>query len=126
MTTEPRPSDPLENIVLPEKKKRVKKRFTSKEKIISKIDLFTKRKQAKEEEIRQLLREERTFREAAQQTSDNPDIIRSAQRIERKVDKVGKRVIVLDRKLSNLKERLAEFQTDTIPGITDDRSVQGI
>lgn len=126
MNTEPRPSDPTENIVLPPKKKRVKKRFTSKEKIISKIDLFTKRKQAKEEEIRQLLREARTFREAAYQTSDNASILKSAQKVERKVDAVGKRVIILDRKLSNLKERLAEFQTDTIPGITDDRSVEGI
>ena len=115
MNTEPEP-----------KKPRVKKRFTIKEQIIRKIDMFASRKLAKEEEIRQLLREARVYREAAQQTCDNSSIIKSAQRIERKIDRVGLRVIVLDRKLSNLKQRLAEFQTDVIPGITDDRSVQGV
>ncbi len=113
-------------LVLPEKKKRVKKRFTSREQIIDKIDMFTRRKETKEGEIRKLLGEARTYRDAASKTPDNAEIIKSAQRLECKADAVGKRVVFLDLKISHFKEKLAEFDTDTIPGITDDRSVSGL
>jgi hypothetical protein len=110
----------------PEKKPRTKKRLTSKEQIIRKIDMFTKRKGDKENEIRNLMGQARNYRDAAAQTTDNGSIVKMAQKVERKAEAVGKRVIILDRKLSTLKEKLAEFQTVPIPGFLDDTSVSSV
>ena len=127
METKPNIADlKPEDIVLPPKKPRVKKRFTSREQITRKIDQFTKRKSDKEEQIRKLLIESRTFRESSRQVGGHEELLRRARRVDDKVDQVGRSVVRLDRRLSALRNALGEFQTNTIPGITDDRSVEGV
>lgn len=110
----------------PVKPKRQKKRFTSREQITSKIDLFTRRKGAKEEEIRKLLIEAKTFRESSRQVGGHEELIRRARKVDENIDKIGNSVIRLDRKLSALRNALGEFQTLTIPGVTEDGSVPGV
>jgi hypothetical protein len=100
-----------------------KSRLTSSDQIIRKIELFAMRKLDKEKQIMVLLGEARIARYNAQTMGDD-DELRSAKRMERKAEAIGKRVIVLSRKLSSLKEKLAEFQTEVIPGFLPDNSVE--
>jgi hypothetical protein len=100
-----------------------KSRLTSSEQIIRKIELFAMRKLDKEKQIMDLLRESKIARYNGQTMGDE-DELRNAKRMERKADTIGKRVIVLSRKLSVLKEKLAEFRTDVIPGLLPDNSVE--
>jgi hypothetical protein len=100
-----------------------KSRLTSSEQIIRKIELFAMRKLDKEKQIMDLLREARIARYNAQTMGDDEEL-KTAQRMERKAEAIGKRVVVLSRKLSVLKDKLAEFQTEVIPGFLPDNSVE--
>lgn len=110
----------------PEKPKRTKVRFTTKEQIISKIDKFAK-KAAKQRELQRgcYLTASR-IREDARRTEDST-LLTEAQNHERRGDGWGKKADRLENKvLASLKRKLAEFQTDTIPGIDIDKSVEGL
>jgi len=124
MNTEPRPSDPTENIVLPEKKKRVKLRFTSREQIIKRIDKFAIKAIKRREQQRQC------YADASQARRLGHSDVENAGKVAKKEaegDKRGKQADRLEKDvLPKLKAKLAEFDTDPIPGITDDRSVPGI
>lgn len=102
-----------------------KKRYTTEQQITQKIDLFTKRKETKETQISALLTEARIIRESSQKVGGNEALLKEARAKEKKVDSIGKRVVVLDRKLSNLREKLGQFRTQPIPGFLPDNSVEG-
>lgn len=106
------------------------KRFTSREQIIAKIDKFTDKSKKQHKEAVELLEDSRNLTrmsrksksgstpaamitEAAFKESDAERLIKASKRIQERV-------------LPELKRKLAEFDTQTIPGITDDKTVEGI
>jgi hypothetical protein len=129
MDTEPKPTGPdLDKVelILPPKKKRVKKRFTSKEQIVKQIDKFTKKAKTQRDKQSKAYALANNIRRDAQRTSD-PTLLATAGRQDEIGDRWGRKADRLEREvLKVLSAKLAEFQTDTIPGITDDRSVPGI
>lgn len=106
--------------------KNTKKRFTTKEQIVKKIDTFADRKRKKEKQVMELNLEAKTFRESSQKVGGNEELLAMARRKESASDKAGKAVIRLDLKLSKLRAALAEFQTIPISGIVPDNTVEGV
>lgn len=106
------------------------KRFTSREQIIAKIDKFTAKAEGQHRKAVQLLDDAKNLMrmsrksksgttpmamitEASFKESDAERMIKASKRIRERV-------------LPDLKRKLAEFDTQTIPGITDDKTVEGI
>lgn len=126
-TPEPRQSDPLENIVLPEKKKRVPQRFTSKEQIIARIDKFTKKAKRHRENQRECYVKSGALRRHYQELPGPHEELSKATKLDAEGDRWGRKADRLEKDvLKVLSAKLAEFNTDTIPGILDDRSVPGL
>lgn len=115
------------NIVLPPKKKRVIKRFTSKEQIIAKIDKFTAKAKRHRDKQKDCYSKAGTIRRHYQETPGFHEELAKATKLDAEGDRWGKKADRLEKDvLKVLSQKLAEFQTDTIPGITNDRSVPGI
>lgn len=117
------------NIVLPPKKKRVAKRFTSKEQITKQIDKFTRKAQDQRKKQTDAYADAKKLRDIIGRSSEVEQVTlqRSARRKDEEGDRWGRKAYRLEKDvLKALSQKLAEFQTDTIPGITDDRSVPGI
>ncbi len=111
-------------VVLPEKKKRVAKRFTSKKQIEDRIDKFTKKANLRRDQQRQCYADANQIRRTCQGDVDN---IHKLAKKEAEGDRRGKQADRLEKDvLPKLKAKLAEFNTATIPGIMDDQSVPGI
>ena len=127
MDTEPKPTVPdLDKVelILPPKKKRVPKRFTSKEQIERQIDKFTRKAKRQRDEQRKLYADASLL---TRRRTDCVDAISQAAKKEADGDRLGRKADRLEKDvLPKLKAKLAEFQTDPIPGIMDDRSVPGI
>jgi len=142
MDTEPKPAPPtLENIesgkatfILPPKNKRVPPRFTSKEQIIARIDKFTRKAKRYRSEQTKAYQDARDLREIAHRNEKNPSpmvipgtLIKQATSLDAFGDKRGRQADRLEKDvLSKLSRKLAEFQTETIPGFMDDRSIPGL
>lgn len=115
------------NIVLPPKKKRVIQRFTSKEQIIAKIDKFTKKAESQRYQQKECYLKASKLRRVYQNRPGYHQELSKANKLDADGDKLGKKADRLEKDvLRVLRLKLAEFLTDTIPGITDDRSVPGI
>ena len=129
MDTEPKPTGiDLEatQIILPPKKKRVKKRFTSKEQILKQIDKFTQKAKTQRQKQSEAYSAANTIRRDAQRTDDST-LLTEAVKKDATGDRWGRKADRLEKDvLKVLSQKLAEFQTDPIHGITDDRSVPGI
>jgi hypothetical protein len=132
MDTEPIPLDHFDNIVLPPKKPRLKpKRLASKDEIIAKIDKFTAKAKKQRAKAEELMRDAKTLRElSAKEELDSPESIKLSGSAARKEDQANgwakKAGRIEDRVLAPLKNKLAEFQTETIPGFLPDNSVEGV
>lgn len=108
------------------KTKRVIKRFTSKEQIEKRIDKFSKKATAHRGKQSGAYSAANNIRRDAHRTDDH-SLLAAAQQKDDVGDKWGRKAHRLECEvLPKLKRKLAEFNTDTIPGITDDRSVEGI
>lgn len=120
--TQPNTSIPNpEDVVLPEKKKRVKKRFTTREQIVARIDKFTAKATRKRDLQRMAYSEAGQLRRVA---VGDESLIRKAVRKDADGDKLGLQADRLEKDvLGSLKRKLAEFDTETIPGMGVDRSV---
>ena len=111
-------------------KKRVKKRYTTKEQIVAQIDKFTAKKEAKSKRAAQLLHDAKDLRRIAY--SANPgeadaSMCKKADRMENDAHKLGVAIKLLEeRVLPNLKNKLSEFQTEVMPGFLPDNSVEGM
>jgi len=131
METEPRPED-FENIVLPPKKPRAKpKRLDSKEAIIARIDKFTdkaKRQRATAEGLIAAAKNLRALSAKEPLGSEECNTLsRLADKKEERAAAWGKKAgRIEERVLAPLKNRLAEFQTEVIPGFLPDNSVEGV
>jgi hypothetical protein len=111
-------------VVLPPKKPRVKIRFTSREQIIKRIDKFTAKAKRQRDEQRGLYADIGLLKTVMQ---NRVDVITKMSAKESQADRLGRKADRLERDvLPKLKAKLAEFQTDPLPGITDDRSVEGL
>lgn len=109
------------------KPKGQKKRYTSKEEIIAQIDKFTKKRDDKHKQAAQLLRDStELFRMASQpDCAMTASLTAEAKSKQWRADKLGKQVKRLeDKVLPVWKRKLAEFQTETIPGFLPDNSVE--
>lgn len=107
------------------KTKRPKKRFTSREQIIARIDKFTIKAKRQRESQRDCYVKSGQARRAHEQGDDS--LLRVIRMHESKGDKWGLKADRLEKDvLPALKAKLAEFDTDTIPGITTDRSVEAV
>lgn len=104
--------------------KRPKKRFTSREQIIARIDKFTAKAKRQRSEQQKLYSEANQLKRVM---TNRVEVIGTMARKETLADKLGLKADRLEKDvLPKLKEKLAEFDTDTIPGITMDRSVEAI
>lgn len=122
--TETKPITPTpENVVLPVKKKRVKPRFTTREQIIQRIDKFTVKAQRKRAE------QSKCYAQANHIRRDDRRLEELAGAAKHDVlgDKLGKQADRLEKDvLPKLKAKLAEFDTQIIPGIDIDKSIPAI
>ena len=115
-------NQPIESIL----KKRRKKRFTSRDQIIQRIDKFTRKA------ARQRASQTDCYLKAAQhrrhgQECDDVDSFNKAKEHDARGDGWGRKADRLERDvLPKLRAKLAEFDTETIPGITNDRSIPGL
>lgn len=129
MDTEPKPTAPdLDKVelILPPKKKRVPKRFTSKEQILKQIDKFTQKAKTQRQKQSEAYSAANNIRRDSHRTNDLT-LLGEAVKKDSIGDRWGRKADRLEKDvLKALSAKLAEFQTDTIPGITDDRSVPGI
>lgn len=117
------------NIVLPPKKKRVVKRFTSKEQIIDKIDKFTKKAKHQRAKQQECYADAKKLRDIIGRSSEMEQVTlqRSARRKDEEGDRWGRKADRLEKDvLKALSQKLAEFQTETIPGVLTDRSIPGL
>lgn len=127
MSEKPDLEQDAKNIVLPVKKKRVPKRFTSKEQITKQIDKFTKKAESQRCQQKECYLKASELRRVYQNRPGYHQELSKAQKLDATGDKWGKKADRLEKDvLRVLRLKLAEFMTDTIPGITDDRSVPGI
>lgn len=111
------------------KKKRVPKRLSSKEEIINQIDKFTKKRDEKHRQAAQLLQDAKELRMMANQTGCRMTVslLVEADVKYDEAQNLGKAIKRLEEKvLPAWKQKLAEFQTEVIPGFLPDKSVGGI
>ena len=104
-----------------------KKRYTKKEDIIAQIDKFTKKRDDKHKQSARLLQDAKElFRMAADPKCVNvASLTREANWKNTQAEKLGKQVKRLeDMVLPVWKRKLAEFQTEPIPGFLPDSSVE--
>lgn len=109
------------------KPKTSKKRYTSKEDIISQIDKFTAKRDKYHQQAAQLLHDSKElFRMAALPDCTKTVTFTSEARSKQdKAQKIGKQVKRLEEKVLPVwKRKLAEFQTTPIPGFLPDGSVE--
>jgi len=110
-----------------EKPKTPKKRLTTKEQIIARIDKFTAKRDVQHKQAAQLLEDAKNL---YRQSSDpkcgfTVSLVAEAKSKQRRADKLGKSIKRLEEKvLPPLKRKLAEFQTNIIPGFLPDTSVE--
>jgi hypothetical protein len=110
----------------PTKPKRQKKRFTSREQIIARIDKFTKKAENQRANQRERYSAANNLRRVALPTND-ADLLEKAKKADADGDKLGRKADRLEKDvLGALRAKLAEFDTQTIPGITTDRSVEAL
>ena len=110
--------------MIDKKPKRPRKRFTNREEIIKRIDKFTQKAQRQRDQQRQLYADAHTLMRGG---GNRVDAIHNSAKKEVAGDKLGRKADRLEKDvLPALKGKLAEFDTDVIPGITDDRSVPGL
>jgi hypothetical protein len=101
-------------------------RFTSREQIIAKIDKFTNKAKGHRENQRQCYLAAANIRDTARRCEDSAMLSLSVRK-DSLGDVWGKKAERLETKtLASLKRKLSEFDTQTIPGITDDKTVEGI
>ena len=130
METEPKVTDPIPADhfdKLPPKKSRAKpQRFSSRDQILKRIDKFT----AKANRQRDLQKD--CYLKAAQLRRHSPeekddDISDKMKTLNAQGDKWGRKADRLEKDvLPMLKRKLAEFDTETLPGVDIDRSIPGI
>lgn len=104
-------------------------RLTTKEQIIAQIDKFTKKRDNKHKQSAQLLQDAKElFRMAADPKCVNvASLTREANWKKTQAEKLGKQVKRLeDKVLPVYKRKLAEFQTEVIPGFLPDNSIPGL
>lgn len=109
------------------KPKRTKVRFHTKEQIIARIDKFTAKRDAEHRRAAQLLEDAKNlYRQAADpKCTFAASLTAEAKSKQNRADKLGKAVKRLEEKvLPPLKRKLAEFQTEVIPGFLPDNSVE--
>ena len=124
MNIKPSIETEAQNVVVPAKKKRTPKRFTSREQIIARIDKFTKKAERKRKEQKGLYAEIGILQ---RQMANRVEVITKMAQKETLADKLGRQADRLEKDvLPALKAKLAEFDTDVIPGITTDRSIPAV
>lgn len=107
------------------KPKTPKKRFTSREQIIARIDKFTKKAEKQRENQRDCYARAGQARRAFQEGDES--LLRVIRMHESDGDKWGRKADRLEKDvLGALRNKLAEFNTMTIPGITSDQSVEAV
>lgn len=100
-----------------------KKRFTSREQIITRIDKFTKKAGNQRRQQRECYTRAGQIRRSAHDSQDTT-LLPEAIKKDKEGDKWGLKADRLEKDvLGSLRSKLAEFDTETIPGITTDRSV---
>lgn len=104
-----------------------RKRYTKKEDIIEQIDKFTKKRDAKHRAAAQMIQDAKDLRRMA----NAPDCTFSASLLSQanlrddRAQKLGKQIKRLEEKVLPVwKRKLAEFQTEPIPGFLPDNSVE--
>lgn len=103
-----------------------KTRFTSREQILKKIDKFAAKANSQRAQQRQFYLAAANIRDNARRSNDST-LLTAANSKDALGDLWGKRAERLETKvLASLKRKLAEFQTMTIPGITEDKTVEGL
>src|SRR5436305_1227543 len=114
METEPKPTGPDLNkveLILPPKKKRVKKRFTSKEQILKQIDKFTKKAKRHREKQRECYVKSGALRRHYQHTPGPHEELSKATKLDVEGDRWGRKADRLEKDvLKVLSAKLAEFQ----------------
>lgn len=104
------------------KKRRPKKRYTNREQIIERINKFAAKARRKRDEQRAFYAEAGQLRRLY--ANDENEMIKAGKK-EAAGDKLGRQADRLEQDvLLGLRRKLAEFDTEVIPGITTDRSVQ--
>lgn len=115
----------LKDIVVPPKQPRAKAaRFTSREQIVARIDKFTAKAARKRNEQRDLYVE---IGKLQRVMVNRVDVIGTMAKKETLADKLGRQADRLEKDvLPTLKSKLAEFDTEVLPGVVDDRSIPGV
>lgn len=104
-----------------------RKRYTTKEGIIAQIDKFTSKRNRLHQQAAQLLEDAKNLirMSADPDCTNSVTMIVTAETKKDRAQKIGKQVKRLEEKVLPVwKRKLAEFQTEVIPGFLPDNSVE--
>lgn len=111
------------------KKPRTKKRFTSREQILARIEKFTAKARHQRTIQTECYKQAIHLRSMAERSNpdDKSDAYAKANKKDLEGDKLGKKADRLERDvLGALRAKLAEFDTEIIPGIISDKSIEAV
>ena len=106
------------------KKKYKAPRFYTRDQIIARIDKFTKKAAGQREKQRSKYAEAGQLRRVY---ANDDALMKKAKRLDDEGDKWGRKADRLEQDvLGKLKNKLSEFDTNTLPGVDIDKSIEGL